>query len=92
MQWRSQGGKGQSATRDSKKNCQKSVKRRGKSGKSGKKRGKLGRKGKNQEGSSTLPLLTDRAGYATVSMQEATTLDHTSCVKMLSTHWFLFFV
>ena len=31
----------------------------------GKKREKSGRKGKNQEGSFTLPLLTDRAGYAT---------------------------
>ena len=30
-----------------------------------KKEEKLGRKGKNREGSFTLPLLTDRAGYAT---------------------------
>ena len=33
--------------------------------KSGKKEEKLGRKGKNQEVSFTLPLQTDRAGYAT---------------------------
>ena len=32
-----------------------------------KKEEKSGRKGKNREGSLTLPLLTDRAGYATVS-------------------------
>ena len=36
-----------------------------KSGKIGKKEEKSGRKGKNQEVSFTLPLLTDRAGYAT---------------------------
>ena len=36
-----------------------------KSGKIGKKEEKLGRTGKNLEGSVTLPLLTDRAGYAT---------------------------
>ena len=29
------------------------------------KRGKSGRKGQNREGSFTLPLLTNRAGYAT---------------------------
>ena len=33
---------------------------------------KLGRKGKNREGSFTLPLLTDRAGYATAMYYEAT--------------------
>ena len=33
--------------------------------KSGKKEEKSGRKGKNREVSFTLPLLTDRAGYAT---------------------------
>ena len=33
--------------------------------KEGENQEKLGRKGKNQEGSFTLPLLTDRAGYAT---------------------------
>ena len=32
----------------------------------GEKEEKSGRKGKNREGSFTLPLLTDRAGYATV--------------------------
>ena len=36
-----------------------------KSGKIGGKKEESGRKGKNQEGSFTLPLLTDRAGYAT---------------------------
>ena len=40
-------------------------KRRKKSGKIGKKEEKPGRKDKNQEGSFTLPLLIDRAGYAT---------------------------
>ena len=43
-------------------------KRGKKSGKIGKKEEKLGRKGKDGEGSFTLPLLTDRAGYATVHM------------------------
>ena len=41
-----------------KKNREKIRKKRGN-------RGKLGRKGKNREGPFTLPLLTDRAGYAT---------------------------
>ena len=44
------------------KNCQESGKR---GEKSGKKEEKSGRKGKNQEGSITLPLLTDRTSYAT---------------------------
>ena len=44
--------------------CQKSGKRGKKQEKFGKEE-KSGRKGKNQEGSFTLPLLTDRAGYAT---------------------------
>ena len=35
------------------------------SGKIGKKEEKSGRKGKNREVSFTLPLVTDRAGYAT---------------------------
>ena len=35
------------------------------SGKIGKKEEKSGRKGKNRDSSFTLPLLTDRAGYAT---------------------------
>ena len=39
---------------------------RKKSGKIGKKEEKSGRKGNNWEVSFTLPLLTDRAGYATV--------------------------
>ena len=41
------------------------LKIRKKSGKIGEKEEKSGRKGRNQEGSFTLPLLTDRAGYAT---------------------------
>ena len=45
--------------------CQKSGKRGKNYEKSGKKEDKLGRKDKNREGSFTLPLLTDRAGYAT---------------------------
>ena len=44
------------------KNCQKSGKRERKSGKRGKNR----EKEENREGSFTLPLMTDRAGYATV--------------------------
>ena len=43
-------------------------KNRGKSGKNGEKEDKSGRKGKNREVSFTLPLLTDRAGYATVQV------------------------
>ena len=38
-------------------------------GKIGEKEEKSGRKGKNREGSFTLPLLTDRAGYATASIR-----------------------
>ena len=56
---------GHSATPDS----EKIAKNREKSGKNQekirKKEEKLGRKGKNREVSFTLPLLTDRAGYAT---------------------------
>ena len=52
---------GQSATPDSKKIAKKEEKR-------GKNQEKLGRKGKNQEGSFTLPLLTERAGYATANL------------------------
>ena len=55
---------GQSATPDSKK-CQQLGKRGKKSGKIWKKDEKSGRQGKNWEGSFTLPLLTDRVGYAT---------------------------
>ena len=56
------GQRGQSATPDSKK----IAKIRGKkSGKIRKKEEESGRKVKNREGSVTLPLLTDRAGYAT---------------------------
>ena len=35
----------------------------------GKKEEKLGRKGQNREGSFTLPLLTNRAGYATAQIR-----------------------
>ena len=47
------------------KNLPKIGKKRGKIRKNQKKEEKSGRKGKNREGSFTLPLLTDRAGYAT---------------------------
>ena len=53
---------GQSATPDSK-NLPKIRKKIGE--KSGKKEAKSGKKGQNREVSFTLPLLTDRAGYAT---------------------------
>ena len=43
----------------------KNLPKSGKRGKNQEKEGKLGRKEKNPEGSFTLPLLTDRAGYAT---------------------------
>ena len=72
-QWRSQyGGKGDRVPPwQRKKKCQQSGKREKKSGKwGGQIRGKeekSGRKGKNREGSFSLPLLTDRAGYATDS-------------------------
>ena len=56
----------QSATLDSKKFAKNWEKEGKKSGNIGKKEEKSGRKGKNREGSFTLPLLTDRAGYATV--------------------------
>ena len=54
-----------SATPDSEKKYAKIGEKREKSGKIGKKEEESGRKGKNREGSFTLPLLTDRAGYAT---------------------------
>ena len=52
---------GQSATHDS----ENFAKNREKEGEIGKKGEKSGRKGKNREGSFTLPLLTERASYAT---------------------------
>ena len=64
VMWPLRGQGGQSATPNSEKFAKKSGKRE----KIRKNRGKKeesGRKGKNQEGSFTLPLLTDRAGYAT---------------------------
>ena len=63
QQWRSQyrGKGGQSAPLDSENN----VKNRKKREKIRKKIGKSGRKGQKQEGSFTLSLLTNRAGYAT---------------------------
>ena len=57
---RGQGG-GQSAPLTGKRNCQKLGERGG----NREKEEKLGREGKKQEGSFTLPLLTDWAGYAT---------------------------
>ena len=69
-QWPSHlGGKGQSATPDNEKiakNRENSGKIGKKSGKIGEKEEKSGRKGKNREVSFPLPLLTDRASYATV--------------------------
>ena len=44
-----------------------------------------GRKGKNREGSFILPLLTDRAGYATVTKRLFSTPRHCSKLKSLST-------
>ena len=58
------GARGQSVPLDS----EKDAKNRKKEGNIGKKK-KSGRKGKNLEGSFTLPLLTDRAGYATEFIQ-----------------------
>ena len=57
---------GQSVTADN----EKFAKGREKEGKIGKKEEKSRRKGKNREGSFTLPLLTDRDGYATVLKKE----------------------
>ena len=60
------GSRGQSATPDSEKFA-KNLEKEGKNQeKSGKREEESGRKGKNLEGSFTLPLLTDRAGYATM--------------------------
>ena len=62
-QWRSYwGGKGGRVPPLTAKICQKSGKNQEKLGK---KEEKSGRKGKNREVSFTLPLLTDKAGYAT---------------------------
>ena len=47
----------------------------GKKGKNQKKVGKIGKKRNNREGSFTLPLLTDRAGYATAGMIQFTLLN-----------------
>ena len=74
QQWRSHWGwqRGGRVPPLTAKNLPKIGKKRGKSrkigektGKIGKKRGKSGRKGKSWEVAFTLPLLTDRAGYAT---------------------------
>ena len=73
LQWRSPyRGKGGRVPPWQRKNCQKSGKRgkksgkkRGKIRKKSRKRGKIRKKGKNREGSFTLPLLTNRTGYAT---------------------------
>ena len=56
-------GAGQNAPLDS----EKFAKNQEKQGENRGKEEKLGGKGKNREGSYTLPLLTDRAGYATVA-------------------------
>ena len=54
-----------------------------KSGKIGEKEEKSGRKGKNREGSFTLPLLTDRSGYATAF--------HAPCREPYDLAWFHIF-
>ena len=59
------GGKGGRVPTLTVKNLPKIGKRGEKSGKIGKKEENPGRKGKNRESYFTLPLLTDRAGYAT---------------------------
>ena len=65
LQWRSHWG-----VKD-RKICQKSGKRGRKSGKKSEKRGKNRDSiGKNWEGSFTLPLLTDRAGFATAKLDK----------------------
>ena len=65
-QWRSHWGvRGAEYHPWQQKICQISGKRGQKSGKIRKKEEKSGRKGRNWEGSFTLPLVTDRAGYAT---------------------------
>ena len=70
-QWSSQyGGKGGAECPLDREKFAKNQEKEGKSGekreKIRKKEEKLGRKGKNWEGSFTLPLLTDKGGYATV--------------------------
>ena len=55
------GSRGVECHHRQRKNCQKS----GKRGKNREKGEESGRKGKNREGSFTLPLLTDGAGYTT---------------------------
>ena len=69
--WQGGGGRVPLLTEKNAKNREKEKKKKtGKIGKnlekSGKKEEKSGRKGKNRDVSFTLPLLTDRAGYATV--------------------------
>ena len=67
-QWHSQyGGKGGRVPPLTMKKLQKLGQRKRKSGKNQEKEEKSGRNGNNREGSFTLPFLTDRAGYATVS-------------------------
>ena len=60
------GSRGQSATPDSEKFAKNLEKEGKKSGKNREREEESGRKGKNREGSFTLPLLIDRAGYATM--------------------------
>ena len=64
------GSRGQSATP----NSEKFAKNREKEGKIGKKRKNREEKGKNLEGSFTLPLLTDMAGYATALLRKEPSL------------------
>ena len=60
------GSTGQSATPDSEKFAKNLEKKREKIRKNREREEESGRKGKNREGSFTLPLLTDRAGYPTM--------------------------
>ena len=67
-QWRSQGGgwsRGQSAPPLYSEKFAENQEKEGENQEKAGKRGKIGKKRKNREGSFTLPLLTDRAGYAT---------------------------
>ena len=59
------GSRGQSATPDSEKFA-KNLEKEGKNPEKSGTRVRIGKKRQNWEGSFTLPLLTDRAGYATM--------------------------
>ena len=77
------GQRGQSAPLDSEKFA-KNRKKRKKIRKKQEKGGKSGKRGKNREGSVTLPVLTDRAGYATVAGESMSSSSVDSIAKILS--------